>query len=518
MRSLVEKLEINRYEGYLILSLTLIHVLLAYQLGLSPDEAHYALYAKFIDWSYYDHPPMVGWMQYFFYTLSESEISLRTLAVIAWVTSLLLVMHLNQKVKIKLAGTSRAKESKLGIRVSILLFAFSPILHLLSIALVPDTLLIPLLLLLMSVTWDLIQTDDVTQTTWKNWLQFGLILGLAGLTKYTAVLFALSAALLLLYTYGLEVLFTKKLWAATAIALILISPVLIWNQQHDWISFRYQLNHAAGSSDWLLRKCILFVLIVYLAYGPLLFNGLIKKSTVVGQKKQDEIRYFFYIFSIPSLIVLFLLSGRGSTLPHWAAPAVVALIPFVAFKLENSSHEISKAFKYVLILQIIGSSALMVFLMTAGVGSEKNLEKMSSYKNTEIKSENNPFADLYGWEFAGQRSIEIMKKYSIKKLAVSNWTLASRISWYARPFPVNVIDNHHDQFDIWFGSLKKNDSILWVDWSMMPFEAPIGKDKFESCELIDQLPITHLNRQISHFNFSICEKWMGEEHQLDNNP
>ena len=145
-------------------------------------------------------------------------------------------------------------------------------------------------------------------------------------------------------------------------------------------------------------------------------------------------------------------------------------------------------------------------------------KKISNYKNTDIRSQNNPIADLYGWESAGQRSREITKKYTLEKIAVSNWTLASRIAWYARPLSVNVIDNHHDQFDIWFGSLKKNDSILWVDWSMMPFEAPIGKNKFESCELIDQLPIIHLGRQISHFNFSICKNWLGEEHQLETNP
>ena len=518
MRRFLENLEINRYEAYLILSLTFIHTLLAYNLGLSPDEAHYALYARFIDWSYYDHPPMVGWMQYIFYTLSEKEISLRVIPIVSWMTSLLLVLHLNQKVKIKLFDASKLKATPVNIRVSILLFAFSPLLHLLSIALVPDTLLIPLVLLIMSVTWDLIQIEDIDRSSWRNWLQLGVLLGLAGLTKYTAVLFALSAAVLILYKYGPKVLLTYKIWVAIAIALIFISPVLIWNLQHDWISFRYQLNHAAGSNDWILRKCVLFALVVYLAYGPLLFNGIFKKATAIHEEKQNEIKHFFLVFSIPSLILLLVLSGRGSTLPHWAAPAVVALIPFVAFKLENINHETSRTFKYTLILQIVSTAVLMVFLTTAGLGSERNLEKISNYKNTDIRSQNNPIADLYGWESAGQRSREITKKYTLEKIAVSNWTLASRIAWYARPLSVNVIDNHHDQFDIWFGSLKKNDSILWVDWSMMPFEAPIGKNKFESCELIDQLPIIHLGRQISHFNFSICKNWLGEEHQLETNP
>ena len=30
------------------------------KLGLTVDEAHYWVYSKFLDLSYYDHPPLVG--------------------------------------------------------------------------------------------------------------------------------------------------------------------------------------------------------------------------------------------------------------------------------------------------------------------------------------------------------------------------------------------------------------------------------------------------------------------------
>ena len=38
----------------------LLHLVLALGFHLSPDEAHYAMYAAHPDWSYYDHPPLVG--------------------------------------------------------------------------------------------------------------------------------------------------------------------------------------------------------------------------------------------------------------------------------------------------------------------------------------------------------------------------------------------------------------------------------------------------------------------------
>ena len=41
-----------------------LHLALALAVNLSVDEAHYALYASHLDWSYFDHPPLVGWLQW----------------------------------------------------------------------------------------------------------------------------------------------------------------------------------------------------------------------------------------------------------------------------------------------------------------------------------------------------------------------------------------------------------------------------------------------------------------------
>ena len=47
-----------------LLTACLVHALLGALVGLSVDEAHYALYAAHLDWSYFDHPPLVGWLQW----------------------------------------------------------------------------------------------------------------------------------------------------------------------------------------------------------------------------------------------------------------------------------------------------------------------------------------------------------------------------------------------------------------------------------------------------------------------
>jgi hypothetical protein len=379
-------------------------------------------------------------------------------------------------------------------------------LHLLSVALVPDTLLIPLVLLLMLATWSLKESKREEHGTWLNWISLGLVLGIAGLTKYTAVIFVLPVGIVLVQKFGWTLFFKLKFWVTCIIAFTMILPVLLWNYHHEWISFVYQLNHAAGSAEWLIRKCILFLLVVTIAYGPLIFMSLRIDVKSYGLEDKSVV-VFFLLFSAPFLIFLIFLSGKGSTLPHWASPAVVALMPLSALQLVHLKRQSKLIFKSVLSFQVLCAIGLGILLIRGGIGEEIAEEKFSSSHTQAIYAKNNPFADLYGWDAAGDHAKHLLKKYKIEKIVVSNWTLASRIAWYASPHPVNLIDKRQDQFAIWFGTLKENEAALWIDWSMMPFAAPISSDQFKSCDLIDQVPINHWGRQIAHFNFSICKGW-----------
>jgi len=46
----------------LIAFLVSTHLLVAFGTELAHDEAYYWLYSKNLDWGYFDHPPMVGWL------------------------------------------------------------------------------------------------------------------------------------------------------------------------------------------------------------------------------------------------------------------------------------------------------------------------------------------------------------------------------------------------------------------------------------------------------------------------
>src|SRR5271157_4956840 len=59
----------------LIVGSTLLRILAASSLGLGNDEAYHFLYAVHPDLSYYDHPPMLAWVEMVGLSLSGATFS-----------------------------------------------------------------------------------------------------------------------------------------------------------------------------------------------------------------------------------------------------------------------------------------------------------------------------------------------------------------------------------------------------------------------------------------------------------
>jgi hypothetical protein len=122
----------------------------------------------------------------------------------------------------------------------------------------------------------------------------------------------------------------------------------------------------------------------------------------------------------------------------------------------------------------------------------------------------NPFADLHGWDAAGARAKELAAQQGLDAVAVQNWTLASRLGWYAMPLKVHVLEDRFDQFDLWAGKLPVGGGALLVDWSQLPYETPIGANGFTQCRPLDTLPVQRFGYAVSRFDFYACSGWSGQ--------
>ena len=474
-----------------------MHFALGFSIEFSVDEAHYALYAQHLAWSYFDHPPLVGWIQWPLVSLTSSEGLIRIVPELLWALSCLLVyqvtLELHHFIQGRNAGylTSSLPSANICGLMAVLAIIAAPMPHVLAIGLLPDTLLAPLSLglMYMALRW-LIQD----RFTLGDWIAIGILLGLAGLSKYTAVFTAFALLLVLLSARGKSFISQIGFWLALAIALILVSPVLYWNWANDWISFKYQIAHGSGG-EWLWRRLGAFIGIQIVVFGPLLIMGSIIFLKDCMHVIKLSIVCLLGFFFIP-FIIFASLSGGGS-LPHWTTPAWFCLAPFAGIGLAKAwsvQHRflIRAFFTLQVALCLVGFG----FVLSGGISSAL------------IKS--NPIADLYGWKMAGQKAAELSQATKANGIAVQNWTLGSRAAWYAKPIPVFVLDQRKDQFDLWFGQLPQGANILLINWSGMAFSAPIGnKSSFERCEPLDSLEIQRFGQILSKFDFSLCSNWQG---------
>jgi 4-amino-4-deoxy-L-arabinose transferase-like glycosyltransferase len=519
---------------WLLACACMLHYALGAAVGLSVDEAHYALYAKHLALSYFDHPPLVGWVQWPLVALQAPVHVLRWLPELLWLATAMLVFQIAERLQALTAAPrdmprdmspDMSPVSRLGAGFwAVLVVALAPLLHVLGIGLLPDTLLMFFTALLMWQLLGLMAADALhargassTAASPLRWLALGLTLGLAGLSKYTAIFAALALAVCLLTAHGVRLLRSPLPWVAVLVAVLVVSPVAIWNYHNGWISFVYQTQHGKGGS-WRVLPFVQFLVVQLLAYGPLLLWGVAGAWALRGTPH----RSLWALFALPFVVLAFL-SGGGSGLPHWTAPAWVALAPLAGLGLQRYGCASASAWRKrgiaaLIALQLTLCLALMGLMASGGVPwlnpdpntSTPNPASVITPEASQATAESpNPFADLHGWDQAGARALVLAQRHNLHSVSVQNWTLASRIGWYAQPLPVHVLEDRFDQFDFWAGDLPQGGSTLLVDWSQMAYETPLAPHGFTSCTLLETLPITHWGRPLSTFSFYDCRQWAG---------
>ena len=472
-----------------------VHLALGFSIEFSVDEAHYALYAQHLAWSYFDHPPLVGWIQWPLVALTSSEGIIRLIPELLWIISAYLVYQATIEVHHFIRGrnagylTSALPSANLCGLMAVLIVIAAPMLHILAIGLLPDTLLAPLSLglMLMALRW--LSKDRFSMI---DWIITGILLGLAGLSKYTAAFTALALLLVFLSTPRKPWITSVGFWLAAIVALFFITPVLYWNWANDWISFKYQLAHGSGG-EWLWRRLGSYIGIQIVVFGPLFILGsfIFLKDCMHATKL--SLLALFGFFLIPFAIFVSLSGGGG--LPHWTSPAWFCLAPFAGIGLAKAwATQHRQWIRILFFIQIALCCIGFGYVLSGGISS------------ASIKS--NPIADLYGWKVAGQKAAELAKFNHASGIAVQNWTLGSRAAWYASPIPVFVLDQRQDQFDLWFGDLPVGANVVLINWSGMPHPVPVGnKSAFAACEPLSSLEIERFGQVLSKFDFSLCTNW-----------
>ncbi|MGV8056763.1 MAG: glycosyltransferase family 39 protein [Smithellaceae bacterium] len=416
----------NKYQIFLLIGFfTLIRLLVAPFFGLGVDEAHYVLYAKYLDFSYVDHPPLVGWVHApIFYLLGTNEFLARLPAILIFAATsycaYIFLMRITESVKASL--------------IAVLALNCSFMLNALGLMLLPDSLLLLLVFLLLFITERIVRENKP-----RDYILLGIILGLMGLAKYTSILLVPPLIIFFLIKKRYDIIFSPYMFLAALIALVMISPVIYWNYTHDFISFRYQSGHIFGTLSSSISSFAGSLAAQFGAYSPFLFiiafYGFFKSL-----RSSDDYLRPAVLFAGTIMLFFLLTSLYERTLPHWPGIFYLIFIPIGAYYLFVSSQKWKKNFLY---FSIGFSLILTLFAYTELAGKFLHFP---DYKS--------PFRDIYGFPTIARQANQLLHKESSsepKAIAVSNWTMGSRVRYYNLKYgnEVFVIDDRKDQFDIW---------------------------------------------------------------------
>ncbi len=458
----------------------IIRLLLAPHVGLGVDEAHYVLYALNLELSYFDHPPLVGWIQYIFTSVfGTGEFGARVAAItIGFITSVFIYRLIYEIDK-------NAKHAFIAVLALHASFLFNA----LFIMLMPDTLLF---LLLIPIIYAVIQIEK--ENSLKNWLLLGFLLGLAGLSKYTAILFIVPIILYIIIRKRYELFYTPKLIPAIFVALAIISPVLIWNIQNAWSSFTYQSEHVVGASsiDW--SGFIKSLGAQFGAYNPFLFPlafyGLYK-----ALYSKNPTLLLSGLFGIV-LISFFTYAALYKTaLPHWSALFYMLFIPIGSYYALCAGKKLKKYLYFA-----IGFGLLLSAIAYAELG----------FKFIPQKDYQSLHRDIYGWDTIMKKANKYVEDPTKEALAVTNWTLASRAIYYNRAYnsEVFLIDKRDDQFDIWEKSKAFGKDLIVINTHF--FKKNI--DKYMLCDEVQTLESFDIilnNNKINTIKLTMCKNFQG---------
>lgn len=156
----------------------------------------------------------------------------------------------------------------------------------------------------------------------RYWLMLGAVMGLAGMAKYTTVLYLPFMLIIVIMNGRLrETLRQPCLWAGLIVGLVLIAPNLYWLSQHDYAAFRWFSTRVGGNSAWSVVQ-------VYLAvfYNVLLIVAALRIARWRWQKPvRPEVQAFVIMAVVPVIALALYFSIHGGVRTEWMMPFAVPL-------------------------------------------------------------------------------------------------------------------------------------------------------------------------------------------------
>lgn len=274
---------------------------------MTSDENYYWVWAQNLSLSYFDHPPFVAWLfkvgSYLpEFMLKWPALFLGHLALLIWGRFLVL------------KGFTATQ-----VRSWYLLAVLAPLVGMSAMVLTPD------LPLMFFYALSLYSFDRaINEKKLVSYILFGAALGLGFTSKYHIVLVIPCLLIYLFFTKKWCEIQWKYLPWVVFFGLLGSSPVLLWNYQNDWASFRFQLHHGVGQKAWKAIWPWEYLASILFLILPLYWNEFLQALKNRNQK-------LLVSLSVPILIFFEFTSFRSKVEANWSQLAFFPLLSLLAF-------------------------------------------------------------------------------------------------------------------------------------------------------------------------------------------
>jgi dolichol-phosphate mannosyltransferase len=383
---------------------------------MMPEETYYWNYSRHLDIGYLDHPPMVAWLiRVATAVFGQTEFGVRAAALLCGAITSIFVYKLTRN----LFGVAAAL-------AALLLVQALPFFFLSGLLMTPDA---PLAAAWAASLYFLERALIGNQS--RAWWFAGICLGLGMISKYSIALLGPVAGAFMAWDPQ-----ARRWWARSApyvgalLALVIFSPVIIWNAQHEWASFAFQTSRRlADTPQFALHKLIGSIIVLITPTGLLavIAATLVRHAADQTLDAARRRRLFNLAIFIP-LSVFALFSLRHEVKLDWTGAPWAAALPAMAFVMVNRDPRVGRFVRgiraawmptIVVMLLIYGAGLHYLVLGLPGLGYDKHIEAIP-----------------VGWRDLSARIVETANAYRKEAgtepliVGMDRYAIASELAFY----------------------------------------------------------------------------------------
>lgn len=415
----------------LIVIATLVRSIIAATIELGNDEVYYRMYAQYLQWNYFDHPPMVGWLIRFTTVnlLLDHEFFIRLGAIISAAITTWLLFLSGKKLNNEYTGFLAAVIYTATIYGSIIAGTF----------ILPDSpqmvCWVAGLYLMIRIT----ENENINNLKKRDLLLFGIIAGIGMLCKiHTSFLWL--GFLLYVPFYNSKWLKQPILYIAGIITILFFYPVIQWNIDNHFVTYLYhskRVDFATGGLN--LDSFLTFFIGQLLYFNPVIFPFLVV-GTVTAFKNKLPVsvshKRLLLFSALPLVFIATIVSFFKEVLPHWTGPAYSGIILLTAsyFSVQNSASVLQKR---TMPKPLLIATILLSTIVVAGILIINFFPGTLGKKDKQQLGEGDFTLDMYGWAAVKEpftKIIQLDAQSGLMKptaVIISNrWFTAAHIDYY----------------------------------------------------------------------------------------